>query len=142
MNKVISPAVLKLLGLFFLACVFVFAIVLTVRPQMNAPVLAAYEGILPAADCSGLKTRVTLYKDSTYMLEETYIATRDGDKYFKSIGKWEMVANRGRDIIRLNMKRGEQDYCFLVIDGRHIKPIGSDLADIAVPFDTRLIRIK
>lgn len=32
-----------------------------------------YEGVLPCADCEGIKTKVTLKKDTTYVLETSYL---------------------------------------------------------------------
>lgn len=43
-----------------------------------AAVAGTYEGTLPAADCPGIKTVLTLNTDSTYELKQDYIDRKDG----------------------------------------------------------------
>lgn len=142
MPKLFTSLAFKLFVLFCLTAVFVLAIIIIVKNTSSMPVYAVYEGTLPGADCAGLKTRVTLYIDKTFMLKETYIATKDGDKTYYSKGKWVIVKSRGRDILRLQSGKPEQDYCFLVVEGKYIEPVGKDLNDIETPMDLRLKRLN
>ncbi len=41
-------------------------------------VAGIYEGTLPAADCPGIKTTITINADSTYQLKQDYIDRKDG----------------------------------------------------------------
>ena len=41
-------------------------------------VAGTYEGTLPAADCPGIKTVITINADSTYLLKQDYIDKKDG----------------------------------------------------------------
>mgnify|MGYP005749718415 FL=1 len=41
-------------------------------------VAGTYEGTLPAADCPGIKTVLTINADSTYLLQQDYIDREDG----------------------------------------------------------------
>ena len=41
-------------------------------------VAGTYEGTLPAADCPGIKTVLTINADSTYELKQDYIERKDG----------------------------------------------------------------
>ena len=41
-------------------------------------VAGTYEGTLPAADCPGIKTVLTINADSTYELKQDYIDRKDG----------------------------------------------------------------
>ena len=41
-------------------------------------VAGTYEGTLPAADCPGIKTVLTINVDSTYELKQDYIERKDG----------------------------------------------------------------
>ena len=41
-------------------------------------VAGTYEGTLPAADCPGIKTVLTVNADSTYELKQDYIERKDG----------------------------------------------------------------
>ena len=43
-----------------------------------AAVAGTYEGTLPAADCPGIKTVLTINSDSTYELKQDYIERKDG----------------------------------------------------------------
>ena len=43
-----------------------------------AIVAGTYEGTLPAADCPGIKTVLTINADSTYELKQDYIERKDG----------------------------------------------------------------
>lgn len=43
-----------------------------------AVVAGTYEGTLPAADCPGIKTVLTINADSTYQLQQDYIDRKDG----------------------------------------------------------------
>ena len=43
-----------------------------------AAVAGTYEGTLPAADCPGIKTVLTINADSTYQLKQDYIDRKDG----------------------------------------------------------------
>lgn len=43
-----------------------------------AAVAGTYEGTLPAADCPGIKTVLTINADSTFQLQQDYIDRKDG----------------------------------------------------------------
>ena len=43
-----------------------------------AAVAGTYEGTLPAADCPGIKTVLTIHADSTYEIKQDYIDRKDG----------------------------------------------------------------
>lgn len=43
-----------------------------------AAVAGTYEGTLPAADCPGIKTSITIAADSTYQLKQDYIDRPNG----------------------------------------------------------------
>ncbi|MFA4844300.1 MAG: copper resistance protein NlpE [Candidatus Margulisiibacteriota bacterium] len=97
-----------------------------------------YEGVLPGADCAGLKTELTLYPNGTYFLKETYLATRDGDKTFTSIGKWQKHASQGRAVIQLNYDKPQDIYNFLQKDADHIVVIDKELKMIDCPMNLTL----
>lgn len=69
-----------------------------------------YEGLLPCADCEGIRTELKLEnspdkKEREYELTETYLATDNGDREFVSKGIYEVVYglenNPGAMAIRL-----------------------------------------
>ncbi|MFT3705895.1 MAG: copper resistance protein NlpE [Agriterribacter sp.] len=64
------------------------------------PVLiGVFQGVIPCADCEGIRTELTLYQDAansennTYTLTETYLNTKNktGDTTFSSTGKWDIL---------------------------------------------------
>lgn len=55
-----------------------------------------YEGLLPCADCEGIRTQLKLEnspdkKERAYELTETYLGTEEGDREFVSSGLYEVV---------------------------------------------------
>ncbi|MCO4292200.1 copper resistance protein NlpE [Solitalea sp. MAHUQ-68] len=46
--------------------------------------LATYSGVLPCADCEGIKTELELFQDNTYALKETYLGKGDGKKFIST----------------------------------------------------------
>jgi len=65
----------------------------------NAVLIGVYEGVVPCADCDGIKTELTLYQDAansennSYTLKETYLngKAKTGDTTFSSTGKWDIL---------------------------------------------------
>ncbi|MFA5112897.1 MAG: copper resistance protein NlpE [Candidatus Margulisiibacteriota bacterium] len=101
-----------------------------------------YEGVLPGADCAGLKTELTLYQDGTYFLKETYLATRDGDKTFTSAGKWQTVKFGKYEIIQLNYNKPQEIYNFRQKDADHLVVVDKELKMIDCPMNLTLSRKK
>ncbi|WP_162341650.1 copper resistance protein NlpE [Cyclobacterium salsum] len=102
-----------------------------------------YEGLLPCADCEGIRTVLKLEnspdkKERAYELTETYLGTEDGDREFVSKGIYEVVYglenNPGAMAIRLldensaAVKSFRQDEfgTLHLLDGEE-QPIVSDL---------------
>ncbi len=69
----------------------------------NAVLLGNFEGVLPCADCGGIKTELTLYQDiansenNSYTLKETYLGGKTGDTTFTSSGKWDILKGTPTD---------------------------------------------
>jgi len=101
-----------------------------------------YEGILPCADCSGLKTELTLYNNGTFFLKETYLATRDGDQAHTSSGKYRRIKDRGREIVQLNYDKPEEIYNFIAPDDDHLRVLDKQLNEIDTPMNMTLDKIN
>ncbi|MCH7328199.1 copper resistance protein NlpE [Acinetobacter modestus] len=90
-----------------------------------------YKGILPCADCEGIKTELELNLDKTYEIKETYLGKGDG-KPFESKGSFQFDS-KNSSIIELD-KAGDSRKYFVAegylkaldMDG---KEITGDLAD-------------
>ncbi|MFD3249682.1 envelope stress response activation lipoprotein NlpE [Rahnella aquatilis] len=66
----------------------------------------SYSGVLPCADCSGLKTSLFLEQDGTYILQEQYQGSKEGDQVFASYGRWARTADK----LVLTDSQGEKRY--------------------------------
>lgn len=84
------------------------------KEQPLQPMQQSYQGVLPCADCGGLDTTLFLEKDGTFILQETYRDTKDGDKTFASYGLWARTADR----LVLTGGSGEK---------RYFRPAGNNL---------------
>ncbi len=49
-----------------------------------------YEGVLPCADCEGIKTSITIHADSTYELRSEYLG-QEGDNIFEENGTYNVL---------------------------------------------------
>lgn len=63
-----------------------------------AGVAGTYEGTLPAADCPGIKTVLTINADSTYQLQQDYIDRKDG--HDEASGVLEVLDNSVLMLVR------------------------------------------
>lgn len=65
-----------------------------------------FEGTLPAADCDGIQTILTVNADSTYTLKSEYLGVKDGR--FEASGVYHLLGN---DLIELiTPSSGEKTY--------------------------------
>src|SRR5688572_2876414 len=59
--------------------------------------LGRFVGVLPCADCAGIRTQLRLFaahgtgQPTRYQSNETYIATREGDRTFDRSGRWTIL---------------------------------------------------
>ncbi len=67
------------------------------EPDATRMLVGVFAGVLPCADCEGIKTELTLYQDvanadnNSYILVETYMGINTGDTSFTSKGKWDVL---------------------------------------------------
>ena len=68
-----------------------------------ASLLGTYTGILPCADCAGIRTDLWIYAEqpsgeaSRYGLRETYIGTRGGDRTVERAGRLAVIRGTAND---------------------------------------------
>lgn len=69
----------------------------------SAVFIGSFEGVIPCADCGGIRTELTLYQDiansdnNSYTLTETYLGGKTGDTTFTSSGKWDILKGMPSD---------------------------------------------
>lgn len=88
----------------------------------------AWQGVLPCADCAGIRTRLRLWRDAegqAFELEETYLGA-EGGNVFSTTGAWrlEPAADGGGEVYRLGPGGGAQGYALLP-DGS-LQLVGAD----------------
>ena len=84
-------------------------------------VYASYEGVLPCADCSGIKTTLTLFAPSRHFsMEKTYLGMEGLAMAFGAEGTWTRFKGRPGDpgavIIRLEEEGPEGTSYFEVVE--------------------------
>lgn len=83
--------------------------------QGDSSFYGTYEGILPAADCEGIKTALTLNNNKTYILRSEYIGEKNA--IFKSEGSYDLI-NGG--LIELNQSSSNEKSYYKIIDGNKV----------------------
>ena len=88
--------------------------------------VGVFEGVLPCADCEGIRTELTLYQDvanadnNSYILKETYLGVNTGDTIFTSKGKWDVLkgtkADAGASVFFLNYDKPDESKYYLKED--------------------------
>lgn len=79
----------------------------------SVEVFGTYEGTLPAADCEGIETSLTINSDSTYTLQSEYIGVDDG-KFLVS-GVYNLIDGELLELI--TPSSGDKTYYKIVADG-------------------------
>lgn len=64
-----------------------------------------YEGTLPCADCEGIKTKLTINEDNTFVLNSEYLGKKDG----KFEDKGSYIIENGNVLVTQD-ETGEQKY--------------------------------
>ncbi|MCB2230169.1 copper resistance protein NlpE [bacterium] len=87
-----------LLGSLLLsAAVGVAALTTNCTPQQISTITppATFSGLIPCADCPGIRQSVTLNEDSTFSLTRVYLEARDGeDVTYETSGAWHVVSGK------------------------------------------------
>jgi len=91
-----------------------------------------YTGILPCADCEGIKTRVKLSKDLTYLIETEYLGKSSEAQQERGTFSW----NRSGNTIILNIQNKNATPSFYKVAENQLiqldlkgNPITGDLSD-------------
>lgn len=113
--------------------------------------LARYIGVLPCADCSGIRTDLILFvaMDSTtpagYLLRETYLGAKEGDQIFESEGAWRTVHGSSTDpratIYQLDIGQPDELRHFLRLGPDSVRQLDKDRAPIESRLNYTLNRV-
>ncbi len=86
-----------------------------------------FSGTLPCSDCSGIQMELTLfshpeYDQKRYVLQQTYLSTRDGDQVYWDSGPWESAElTDGSQVLRLSKNDDEHRRTFQVVGSRVLR---------------------
>ena len=93
-----------------------------------------YAGTLPAADCPGIETRLTLKKDGTFNLHMKYI---DRDAEFDTKGGYSVRGN----LLTLTPENGEEVEYYKVEENR-LRRLDADKQPVTGPLDENYVLKK
>ena len=119
-------------------------------PNNNS--VTVYEGILPCADCEGIRTTLTLFQNNlkkryTYMLQEKYLG-QDNDKTFETTGNWSALKGTQQDpnaiVFQLAVQNDDPEDSdvinYLVVDKNTIKLIDEEMNEFESKLNYTLSR--
>lgn len=114
----------------------------TRNPAPEQEAYGVWEGTLPCADCPGIETRLTLYKDPyRYRLSETYLS-RSSDPVIHE-GEWVLLPAEGPMDLRRIELQGKQDKAvrlFRRLPEGNLEMLGRDGKKIPSALDYTLTR--
>ncbi|EJX11269.1 Copper resistance lipoprotein NlpE [gut metagenome] len=82
------------------------AMEITPATPATPSLFGTFEGTLPAADCEGIQTTLTVNADSTYTLKSEYLGVKDG--LFEASGVYNLLDNAVIELI--TPSSGEKTY--------------------------------
>lgn len=116
----------------------------------SANLLGTYTGLLPCADCVGLRADLRLYSAhpggdvSRYEMRQTYIGTRDGDRTLERSGRAKLVHGSASDkqasVYQLDAEHGDGRLYFLRAADNELRLLDRDKREIPSPAPRSLYR--
>ncbi len=108
-----------------------------------------YEGILPCADCSGIKTKLEIFIDYNnpeppFILHQTYLGGKEGDKTFTRNGMYgtlkETFRNDDATAYELNPYKPDERMYFLRVHDDTLMMLDNNVQEIKSGLNYNLIR--
>ncbi len=113
---------------------------------------ARFAGVLPCADCAGIRTELALWVEppgelaTRYLLRETYLDTGDGDRTFESEGEWVVLRGSATDpdatVYELDPGRPDRTRRFLRRGDYELELLDRERREIASDLDYGLGRLE
>lgn len=102
--------------------------------------LGRFAGTLPCADCAGIRTELRLLvarqsgQPTRYEANETYVATRDGDRTFDRTGRWTILRGTPDDpnatVYQLDFDQPQAVRSFLKVGNQELRLLDHEQRDI------------
>jgi copper homeostasis protein (lipoprotein) len=122
------------------------------QAQIDSLAPVAYAGVLPCADCAGIRTEVKLYAEQPsgrpvrYEFTQTYLGTRDGDRSVQSTGRWTILrgssSDRDATVYQLDYDRPGRAQNFLKVGDDELRQLDRDQKEIASSVAHSLYRVS
>ena len=122
--------------------------------QGSAHLLGVFAGNLPCADCSALRTRLSLFREGhgtqgnagIYILVRTYVGAPHGDATFASRGTWKQVPGKGLgpgvSVIETDPGEPGMQFYRVAAGGGELMQLDREGKPIASPFNQTLKRVS
>jgi hypothetical protein len=106
----------------------------------GAALLGAFAGVLPCADCSGIRSELRLYTEqpsgrpTCYEVTETYLGARDGDRTVRRAGRWTILRGSATDpdatVYQLDYDRADGQQNSLRVSDAELRLLDRDQREI------------
>ncbi len=119
--------------------------------ESSSAVWEVYEGILPCADCSEIKTRLEIFIDNSnaeppFIIKQAFLGKKEGDKAVIDHGVYEMLkgAYLGHDatVYGLNPDKPEKKMFFLRVHADTLRMVDQNLSEIKSDLNYNLVRTE
>lgn len=114
--------------------------------------LGTFEGVLPCADCAGIRTLLWLFAEqpsgrpTQYELRQTYLGTPDGDQVLDTNGRWMILrgseSNRDATVYQLDFDRPQTTRNFIKIENDELRLLDRNQNEIVSPAPHSLYRVS
>jgi uncharacterized lipoprotein NlpE involved in copper resistance len=114
--------------------------------------MGSYAGVLPCADCGGIRTTLKMYAKSpietgagTFALSEEYVGTRGGNSALDARGQWTILRGTPADVdatvYQLNVDAEQRVLYFLRVGDSALRLLDREQREIRSPASHTLTRV-
>jgi len=117
----------------------------------SAALVGRFAGVLPCADCAGIRIVLRLYAEqpsgqpTRYESTEIYLGTPDGDRTFARTGRWTILRGSAADpdatVYQLDYDRPGAERNFLRLGAAELRVLGRDQREITSTASHSLYRL-
>jgi copper homeostasis protein (lipoprotein) len=121
------------------------------EPEIVSGTWLVYEGVLPCADCSEIKTRLEILIDYSnpeppFILKQAFIGSKDEDKTSITHGIYgtlkETVRDNDATVYKLNPDKPKETIYFLRVNTDTLKMLNREIKEIKSDLNYNLVRTE
>jgi uncharacterized lipoprotein NlpE involved in copper resistance len=113
--------------LFVFVLIIIFLLGISLSGCTKTKVVGNYEGIIPCADCEGIKAELAIKSDLIYTFTFTYLG-KDVEPY-EAAGNWQ-IDKKGRLVLLASDDKRVEQY-FKIVSQNEVKMLDGDGNEIA-----------